>query len=166
MKYIIPNTLSYYFTKTGYSKFKDWYKSIDLLESIYNELDILSNIIDKSTWLEDDLRNETFKKIKNSIVKQFVNSENKEPEYIYKEWITSIQKYCFQGGIGHKIQYKMYNSTNDTHSYDTHMPHHWCIKPEFYNIVIDIPANVILSAIICDKYINISEISEQQYWCN
>ena len=156
---IIPNTLSYYFTKIGYSTFKDWYKSIILLEPIYTELEILTNSIDKSNWLEDDFRNETFKKIKNSIIKQFKTSLGKEPELIYDEWIESIKPYCFQGGIGHKIQY---SSTNT----DIHMPHHWCIKPEYYNIVINIPYNVILSAIICDKYINISEISENQYWFN
>ena len=55
---IIPNTLSYYFTKIGYSTFKDWYKSIILLEPIYTELEILTNSIDKSNWLEDDFRNE------------------------------------------------------------------------------------------------------------
>ena len=158
MNYIIPKTLSYYFTKAGYPKLKEWYKSIVFLEPIYNELDSLTHIINKTTWLEDDIRNESFKNIKNSIVKQFVNIEKKEPEIIYKEWINKIQPYCFQGGIGHKIQY----SNTDNHI----MPHHWCIKPEYYNIVIDIPNNVILSAILCDKYINISKISEKQYWCN
>ena len=168
MKYLIPKTLSYYFTKSGYPKFKDWYKSIDLLEPIYNELEILTNIIDKSNWLEDELRNESFKNIKNIIINQIKNIEKKEPVNIYKEWINSIQPYCFQGGTGHKIQYGNYDydndndNDNDTLSY----PHHWCIKPEFYNIVINIPNNVILSAIICDKYINISEISEKKYWCN
>ena len=159
MNYIIPKTLSYYFTKTGYPIFKDWYKSIILLEPIYTDLEILTNSIDKSNWLEDDLRNNTFKKIKNTIIKQIEISLGKDPEIIYEEWINSIQPYCFQGGIGHKIQY---SSTNT----DIHMPHHWCIKPEYYNNVIDIPSNVILSAIVCDKYINISEISEKQYWCN
>lgn len=158
MIYLVPKTLSYYFTKSGYTHFSNWYKSIELFKPIDNEIETLTTIINKSTWLEDDIRNESFKKIKNSIVKEFVNLEKKDPEIIYKDWISSIQPYCFQGGIGHKIQY----SNTDNHI----LPHHWCIKPECYNNVINIPDNVILSAIICDKYINISEISEKQYWCN
>ena len=158
MNYIIPKPLSYYFTKAGYPKLKEWYKSIVLLEPIYNELDSLTHGIDISTWLEDELRDETFKNIKKSIIKQIEISLGKEPEMIYKEWINTIQFYCFQGGIGHKIQY----SNTDTHI----LPHHWCIKPEYYNSVINIPDIVILSAILCDKYINISKIAEKQYWCN
>jgi len=158
MNYLIPNKLSYYFTKIGYPTFKDWYKKSVLLEPIYSELEILTNIIDNSNWLEEDLRNETFIKIKNSIVKQIKTSLGKYPEQIYEEWINSIQTYCFQGGIGYKIQYD--NTINHR------IPHHWCIKPEYYNSVIDIPNNVILSAIICDKSINISKILETQYWCN
>ena len=165
MKYLIPTKLSYFFTKSGYPQFTNWYKSIKLFEPIYKELEILTNSIDKSTWLEDELRNESFKNIKNTILKEFVNNEKKEPEYIYKEWVDSIQQYCFQGGIGHKIQYSSTDHHMQNHTQD-HMPHHYCIKPEFYNIVVNIPDNVILSAILCDKYINISEISEKQYWCN
>ena len=41
----------------------------------------------------------------NIITKQIENSLGKEPEIIYEDWITSIQPYCFQGGIGYKIQY-------------------------------------------------------------
>ena len=163
MLYLVPKTLSYYFTKSGYTKFKEWYKTIELFKPIDNEIESLTIIIDKSTWLENDIRNESFKNIKNSIIKQFVTIEKKEPEIIYKDWINSIQPYCFQGGIGHKIQYSFTIDNNNT---KYHMPHHWCIKPEYYNSVINIPDNVILSAILCDKYINISEISEKQYWCN
>ena len=151
-------TLSYYLTKEGYPKFKKWYKSIDLLEPIYNELETLTTIIDKSTWLEDDLRNNIFTNIKNLIIENIENIFEKHPELIYNEWINSIQTYCFQGGIGYKIQY---SSTPDNN-----IPHHWCVKPEYYKYVINISDTVILSAIICDKYINISEKSEMQYWCN
>jgi hypothetical protein len=161
MNYLIPKTLSYYFTKTGYPKFTDWYKSIVVLEPVYNELVELTNIIDRSNWLEDELRTESFKNIKKTILKQIENNLGKKPEIIYEDWITSIQPYCFQGGIGHKIQYST-NSTNSSSS----IPHHWCVKPEYYKIVINIPENVILSGTVCDKYINISEKSEIQYWCN
>ena len=159
MIYLIPNDkLSYYLSKSGYLKFIDWYKTISFLEPIYNEIEDLTNIIDNSHWLEDELRTNIFIKIKNIIIKQIKNSLGKEPETIYKEWINSIQPYCFQGGIGHKIQYSNY-STNT-------IPHHWCVKPEYYKIILNIPETVILSSVICDKYINISEKLENQNWCN
>jgi hypothetical protein len=153
---LIPKHLSYYFTKTGYPKFIDWYKSITLLEPIYNDLDTLTTIIDKSTWLEDELRNDIFEKIKNRIINHIERSFGKTPETIYKEWINSILPYCYQGGIGYKIQY----SSNS----DNPMPHHWCVKKEYYDTIINIPENVILSGIICNKYINISDMIEKQYW--
>ena len=152
---LIPDyVLSYYFTNLGYPKFKTWYKSIELLEPIYNEIEILTTIIDNSKWLEDNLRNEIFIKIKNIIINFIENIYEKHPEEIYKEWINSIQPYCFQGGIGHKIYYS------------GEIPHHWCIKPEYYNDILKIPTHVILSAFVCDKYIYISEKSEKQYWQN
>ena len=45
-------------------------------------------------------------------------------------------------------------------------PHHWCVKPEYYDIVLNIKDHVKLSGIICDKYIKLSEKSERQYWGN
>jgi hypothetical protein len=151
-------TLSYYLTKEGYPKFKEWYNSITLLEPIYNELETLTTIINNSTWLEYKLIIDLCKKIKTIITKHIENIFGKHPEIIYNEWINSIQPYCFQGGIGYKIQY---SSTPENT-----IPHHWCVKPEYYNCVVNISDNVILSAIVCDKYINISEQSEKQYWCN
>ena len=154
----LNKTLSYYLTKEGYPKFKEWYNSITLLEPIYNGLENLTTIIDNTTWLQDEVRNNIFKKIKNLIIEYIETIFGKHPEIIYNEWINSIQPYCFQGGIGYKIQYSS-TPENIIH-------HHWCVKPEYYNYVINISDNVILSAIVCDKYINISEHSERQYWCN
>ena len=50
------NILSHYFTKSNFINFKVWYKSIDLLTDIHNDLDNLTTIIENSKWLEDDLR--------------------------------------------------------------------------------------------------------------
>ena len=121
----INNTLSYYFTNSNFTNFKEWYKSIDL----FNEIKLL---------------------LRNQIKKIF----KKEPEEIYNNWINLIQPYCFQGGNGYKIQY-----SGD-------IPHHWCIKPEYYNKVSTIPNEVLISSIICDKYITISSKCETQYWSN
>ena len=152
MKTYIPiKTLSYYLSNEGLPNFKKWFNSIQLLDPIYNELDILINTIEKTK--EDKLIKELFENIKHKIIKQTESVFKHHPETIYNEWIKSIQPYCFQGGLGYRI---MYTSNN--------IPHHWCIKPEYYNIVINIPENVILSAIVCDKYINISEKLEIEYW--
>ena len=152
MKTYIPiKTLSYYLSNEGLSNFKEWFKSIQLLEPIYNELDILINSIENTK--EDKLIKELFENIKYKIIKHIESVFKYHPEIIYNEWIESIQPYCFQGGLGYRI---MYTSNN--------IPHHWCIKPEYYNIVVNIPENVIVSAIVCDKYINISEKLEIQYW--
>jgi len=165
---LIPDkTLSYYLTNLGFLNFKCWYKSIQLFEPIYNELEIITDIIEKINWSEDKLRLELFENIKDKILKYCEILLEKTPELIYNEWILSIQPYCFQGGIGHRIQYGdnniNNNSPNQSHSYS---PHHWCVKPEYYDIVLNIPDNVKLSAIICDKYIKISDNSELQYWGN
>ena len=152
MKHFVPiKTLSYYLTNEGLPKCKEWYKTIQLLEPIYNELDILINTIENTK--EDKLIKEYFEKIKDKIIKQTESVFKHHPEQIYNEWIKSIQTYCFQGGLGYRIMYC-----------DENIPHHWCIKPEYYNIVINIPDTVIVSAIICDKYINISENLEVQIW--
>jgi len=155
MIYINNNsTLSYYLTKSNFTNFKEWYKSIDLFNDIHNELDNLNTIIENSKWLEDKLRLETFEKIKLLLINQIKKILKKEPEEIYNEWIKSIQPYCFQGGKGYKIQY-----SGD-------IPHHWCVKPEYYNKVSNIPNEVLISSIICDKYISISSKCEIEYWNN
>ena len=165
---LIPDkTLSYYLTNLGFPNFKCWYKTIQLFEPIYNELEIITDIIEKINWSEDKLRLELFANIKYKIIKYCEIVLEKSPELIYNEWIISIQPYCFQGGIGHRIQYGDNNTTQyASHQSHSYSPHHWCVKPEYYNIVLNIPDNVKLSAIICDKYIKLSDKSELQYWGN
>ena len=88
---LIPiETLSFYLTKTGFSKFKQWFYSIDILKPILQELDALINIVDTSNWLEDKLRKECFHKIKTVIIKQVENTIGIEPEKYFQNWIDSI----------------------------------------------------------------------------
>ena len=162
---LIPiETLSYYLSNLGFSKFKAWYKSIELFEPIYNELEIIIDIIEKTNWIEDKLRQELFENIKYKIKKYYEIVLKKTPECIYNEWITSINHYCYQGGIGYRIQYG--NNNSNSNSNGNSSPHHWCVKPEYYDIVLNIQDNVKLSGIICDKYIKLSEKLERQYWGN
>ena len=148
------NILSHYFTKSNFKNFKAWYKSIDLFTNIHNDLDNLNTIIENSKWIEDELRMITFEKIRLILINYIIEKFKKKPEEIYNDWIKSIQPYCFQGGKGYKI------------NYSGTIPHHWCIKPDYYKIVSTIPDKVVLSAFVCDNYITISSKCEDTYWSN
>jgi hypothetical protein len=150
---LIPiETLSYYLSKTGITKFKVWFNSIELFKPIHEELDALTNIIEQSRWLEDKIRKQTFTKIKTLIINFIENINNKNPEVIFQEWIDSIQNKCFQGGYGYRIQYS------------GNVPHHWCVRCEYYESVSVIPEIVALCGIVCDKYINLSETADYMIW--
>ena len=152
---LIPiETLSYYLSKTGFIKFRPWLKSVELLKPIHNDLENLAYITENSTWLEDKLRKETINKLKLLILKHLENTIGKEPEKYFQNWIDSIQQYCFQGGYGHRIQY-----SGD-------FPHHLCVCCENYEKIKNIPVEVVLCGVICDKYINLSETPEQMIWSN
>lgn len=152
---LIPiETLSFYFTKTGFSKFKQWFYSIDILKPISQELDALTNIVDTSNWLEDKLRKECFHKIRSVIIRHVENTIGIEPDKYFQNWIDSIQQYCFQGGYGYLIQYS------------GNLPHHWCVRCEHYDKVKEIPLLVKICGMVCDKYINLADKAEMQYWGN
>jgi len=150
---LIPiETLSYYLTKTGFLKFKKWFETIDLLSPIHDELDKLTYFIENTTWLEDKLRKDAIAKIRSIIMKHIENTINKDPNTYFEDWVNSIQKYCYQGGYGYRIQYSGV------------FPHHWCVYADYYNDVKNIPDLVILCGIVCDKYINLSDKPETMHW--
>lgn len=150
---LIPiETLSYYLSKTGFPKFRQWFKSVELLSPIHNDLENLTYITENSTWLEDKLRKETLNKSKSLILKHIETVIGTNPEKYFQNWINSIQPYCFQGGYGHRIQYS------------GNIPHHWCVSCENYEKVKNIPINLALCGIVCDKYVNLSEKPETMHW--
>ena len=149
---ISSETLSYYLSKKGFMKFKPWYITIECLEPIYDDLDKLTNQIQYSTWLDDNLREECFDKIRILIVKQIVFSIGKEPDIVFQEWIDSIQQYCFQGGYGHRIQYT------------GNAPHHWCVKCEHYEKVKTISNTVVLCGLLSEKYVYLSNTADYMIW--
>jgi len=150
---LIPiETLSYYLSKTGFPKFRQWFKSVELLSPIHNDLENLTYITENSTWLEDKLRKETLIKSKSLILKHIETVIGTNPEKYFQNWIDSIQPYCFQGGYGHRIQYS------------GNIPHHWCVSCENYEKVKNIPINLALCGIVCDKYVNLSEKPETMHW--
>ena len=153
MPALIPiETLSFYLSKSGIIKFRDWFNSIELLKPIATELESLTTIIEQSTWLEDKIRKQTFINIKALIINYVDIINKKDPELVFIEWIESIQKYCFQGGYGYRIQYS------------GNRPHHWCVKTENYEKVKNIPDIVSLCGVICDKYVNLSDKPENMVW--
>ena len=150
---LIPlDTLSVYLSKSGFPKFRQWFKSKDILEPIHSELENLTYLIETSTWLEDKLRKESLNKIKSIIIKHIENLLGESPELYFQKWIDSIQQYCFQGGFGHRILY-----SGD-------IPHHWCVYCEYYEKVKNIPINIILCGVVCDKYISLSDTPDRMYW--
>lgn len=152
---IIPiETLSHYLTKTGFSKLKIWLSSIKIFETIENEINTYIYIIENSTWMEDKLRKDTMNKIREIIIKHLETILNETPEKYFQKWIDSIQQYCFQGGYGYHIQYS------------GKFPHHWCVRPEHYNKVVEVPEMVKICGIVADKYINLSDKAENEIWGN
>ena len=153
MSPLLPiETLSYYLAKTGFLKFKNWFKSVDLLEPIHDELDKLTYLVEHTSWLEDKVRKDSLTRIRTLITKHIEKTINKDPNLYFEDWVNSIQKYCFQGGYGHRIQYSGV------------FPHHWCVKTEYYEEVKKIPDLVILCGVICDKYISLTEKPDTMYW--
>jgi len=150
---LIPiETLSYLLSKSGFPKFRQWFKSVELLSPIHNDLENLTYITENSTWLEDKLRKETLNKSKILILKHLETILGTNPEKHFQNWIDSIQPYCFQGGYGHRIQYS------------GNISHHWCVRCEHYEKVKNIPINIALCGVVCDKYVNLSEKPETMYW--
>ena len=152
---IIPvETLSHFLSKTGFPKFKSWFDSINDFKPISNDIHNLIYIIDSSTWMEDKLRKDSMIKIKEIIIKYLEMILNQTPDKHFQQWIDSIQPYCFQGGFGHHIQYS------------GRFPHHWCVRPEYYDKVADVPEMVKVCGVVCDKYVNLAHIAENEIWNN
>lgn len=144
-------TLKYLLSETGIYKFQTWYLSKESLRSIWQDLDNYVLMLLSTQWDANDKRN----KIRNSI-REFLdlyiqNTYKKTADKIFNEWLDEVNKYCFQGGFGYRFFYP-------------NAPHHWVIKPEFYNKVSRIPENVAIAACCIDKYIIISETSEWETW--
>jgi hypothetical protein len=147
-------TLCYYLSKTGFPKFQEWFLSIDFFAPLRHDILHLIVTIENSTWYEDQLRKDCFNKIRELLTSYIEQQLNYNPDTYFQRWIDSIQQYCFQGGYGHKIQYS------------GNYPHHWCVRPEHYEKVKKIPEQLEICAVIANKFVNIAEKAEEQYWGN
>jgi hypothetical protein len=148
-------TLSYLCSEQGFQDLYKWIISENPLKSINDTLMIYWEQINSTAWLDHEKRAELFDKIRTTINNEFNKIYDETADSHYKNWIDSIQQYCFQGGYGHSIKYNGYI-----------IPNHWCVCIEHYDKVKNIPESVLLAALINDRYIKISSQPEHEVWTN
>ena len=144
-------TLDYFLSESGILQFPTWYLNLHILEPIYDNLDNYVAMLKSTRWL-DELSREKVKDSIKEYLELFIQlTYKKSAMEIFQEWIDSIKVYCFQGGYGYAISYPG-------------APHHWVIKPEYYEQVAKIPEKVKLAACVSNQYIDISERAEWERW--
>ena len=144
-------TLDYFLSDKGISNFPLWYHNLTILESIHDDLDNYVSMLKATRWLDDKSRS-NIRTFISEYLELFINlTYKKTAKELFQVWIESIKQYCFQGGYGYAIYYP-------------NAPHHWVIKPEYYNKVVPIPEHVILATCVCNQYIEIAKTAEQEYW--
>ena len=144
-------TLDYFISEQGIAKFPIWYTGISILEPIYDDLDNYTSMLRTTRWLDYESRKNIRLFIREYLELFIIITFTKSANEIFSEWINSIQQYCFQGGYGYAISYP-------------NAPHHWVIKPEFYEQVSNIPNYVKLAACVSNQYINITEVADWEKW--
>ena len=169
----ISNKLSDLLTIEGYPKFKKWIINFQECfdKETLNQLLIYCKDLEDTRMLEDALRDELFKKIKYILITFCKTKYGKSAEKYFDEYLTYLDEHCFQGGFGYSVGYKMYGSVCKkprTNSVQGHRfsPHHWCVKPEFYEKVKNIPKDVFLCACVAEGYISLSSIAKHEIWGN
>ena len=66
-------------------------------------------------------------------IKKFIDTQYYTQKHQYDiivDYIKELDKFCFQGGVGYSV------------SYGSHTPHHWCLKPEYYQLMSQIPDDI------------------------
>lgn len=75
---------------------------------------------------------------------------------LFSEWEKYIREYCFQGGYGHSFNFQYGGITS---------PHHWCVKPQHIDQVLeritDCIRNLILSS---DGSLTINREPAHEHW--
>ncbi len=147
------NTLDYYLSEKGISHFEKWYSNLQILKPIKEDLDNYIFMLQTTRW--SDETNHDKNKIRDSIheyLELFIKlTFKKSAMEIFQEWIDSIKVYCFQGGYGYAISYPG-------------APHHWVIRPEYYEQVTNIPEYVYLASCVANQYIDIANVTEWENW--
>ena len=144
-------TIKYFLSEAGIKYFQAWYLDKSSLKSIWQDLDNYVLELLSTQWTEELER----ERIRTNIIEYLEHhiklTYKKSAIEIYQDWLDEVNKYCYQGGYGYSFRYP-------------DAPHHWVIKPEFYNKVSSIPEEVIIAASIADKYICISKNADWEKW--
>lgn len=147
-------TLNFYLSRRGIDELNNIISSYscfnDVIYIITHYSKQLKNSLDTNN---NDMIKEVSEKIKNVLLFTFENYYKQSCLDVYFEWIKSIQQYCFQGGYGHSIYYT-----------GIEVPHHWCVKTEFYNTIKNIPEQVIIASILCNMHIIIEPKADYEIW--
>lgn len=147
-------TLNFYVSRHGIDELNEIISSYLCFNNVIYIINHYSKQLKDSLDTNNDLNiKEISVKIKNVLHFAFENYYKQKCLDVYFDWIKSIQKYCFQGGYGHSIYYTGID-----------VPHHWCIKTEFYDIVKHIPEKVVIASILCDMKIYIESIPDYEIW--
>jgi len=144
-------TLQYFLSEKGIQQFQAWYLSKPTLQSIWQDLDNYVLMLLSTRWLED-LERSNIRTIIRDYLDLYIQITYKKPAIvIFQEWLDEVNKYCYQGGYGYRFAY-------------LDAPHHWVIKPEFYDKVSRIPEEVAIAACFANQYIEISTSPAWEKW--
>jgi len=144
-------TLQYFLSEKGIQQFQTWYLSKPSLQSIWQDLDNYVLMLLSTRWLED-LERSNIRTIIRDYLDLYIQITYKKPAIvIFQEWLDEVNKYCYQGGYGYRFAYP-------------DSPHHWVIKPEFYDKVSRIPEEVAIAACFANQYIEISTSPAWEKW--
>ena len=147
-------SLSFYLSEAGIQKaFREWYSSIPIFTSVEKQISDLTELLQIAYKCFNHNIIITIQKSITCILElQFQIHYKSPPMEIFNKWISDIYPYCFQGGYGHSISY-------------TNAPHHWCIKPEYYNQIIEqLPCEVIIAGVILNRYLEIALLPAMEKW--
>ena len=144
-------TLQYFLSDVGIQQFQAWYLSKPSLQSIWQDLDNYVLMLLSTRWLEDSERDNIRVIIQNYLDAYIQLTYNKTAIEIFQEWLDKVNKHCYQGGYGYRFAYP-------------DSPHHWVIKPEFYDKVARIPEEVAIVACFSNKYIVIADTPAWEKW--
>lgn len=151
--------LTYYLSEDGINlqELKKWISTNKFIEPIKSNLNTLIKEIEQSKWLEKDIRKKLFQNFQNMITSHIIYITKIHPHTHFLNYITDLDKHCFQGGYGYSVLYT-------TGSTDKQCPHHWMIKPEYYEQFKNIPELIQLCATVCNLYLNIDDKPTQATW--
>lgn len=144
-------TLKYFLSAEGIKYFRSWYLEKTTLQSSWKELDDYVAKLLSTQWTDDAARDVLRTAIRAFLESHLLITYQKKPYKIFQDWLDEMKPYCLQGGYGYAFSYP-------------DSPHHWIIKPEFYDLVSKIPEEVAIAACILDKFIEIAKTAKTERW--